>query len=72
ISLFPPCTPMLMLLRQSTPVGIPIWQPIVGLIGVTLFTLAAVWAAGRIFRVGLLMQGKAPNIRDLARWAIRG
>lgn len=72
LSLFPPCTPMLMLLRQSTPAGIPLWQPFAGLIGITVFTIIIVWLAGRIFRVGLLMQGKPPKLRDLARWAVSG
>lgn len=72
ISFFPPCTPMLMLLRQATPSGVPEWQPWVGLAGVILFTLLCVWMSGRIFRVGLLMQGNPPRIRDLAKWAIRG
>jgi ABC-2 type transport system permease protein len=28
----------------------------------------AVWLAARIYRVGLLMYGKRPNLRELARW----
>ena len=27
-----------------------------------------VWAAARVFRVGLLMEGKPPSIMELARW----
>ena len=72
LSLCPPCTPMLMLLRQANPVGIPAWQPWVGLAGTLAYTVFCVWAGGRVFRVGLLMHGKAPKIRDLARWAIQG
>jgi len=72
LSLFPPFTPMLMLLRQSTLEGVPIWQPWVGLLGVFAFTILFVWAGGRIFRVGILMQGKPPRLTDIFRWAIRG
>ena len=72
MSLIPPFTPILMLLRQATPLGIPAWQPWVGLVGVLLFTTVCVWGAGRVFRVGLLMQGKTPRLSDLVRWAVRG
>ena len=72
MSLIPPFTPMLMLLRQAMPGGVPAWQPWVGLAGVLVFALATVWAASRIFRVGILMQGKPPKLAELARWAIRG
>jgi len=72
MSLVPPFTPILMLLRQSTPAGIPAWQPWAGLVGVALFTVLCVWAGGRIFRVGILMQGKPPKPADLLRWAIKG
>jgi len=71
-SLIPPCTPMLMLVRQASPAVIPAWQPWAGLVGILVFTTLCVWAAGRIFRVGILMQGKQPKLTDLARWAIRG
>ncbi len=72
LSLIPPFTPMLMLLRLSTPAGVPAWQPWVGLLGVIAFGALSVWIGGRIFRVGILMQGKAPKLTDLVRWAIRG
>jgi ABC-2 type transport system permease protein len=72
LSLFPPCTPMVMLLRISTPYGVPAWQPWVGLAGMVLFTILSIWVGGRIFRVGILMQGKPPKLADMLRWAIRG
>ena len=71
-SLFPPITPMLMLARQSVPPGIPVWQPALGVVVVLLATLACVYAAGRIFRVGILMQGKGAKVGDLVRWVVRG
>ena len=72
ISFFPPFTPMVMLLRQSMPGGVPGWQPWVGLAGVILCALFITWVAARIFRVGILMQGKSPRLADLVRWAVRG
>jgi ABC-2 type transport system permease protein len=72
LSLFPPFTPMLMLLRQAMPGGVPAWQPWLGLAGVLACTVLMVWAAARIFRVAILMQGKTPKIGELARLAIRG
>jgi len=72
LSLFPPFTPMLMLIRQSTPVSIPMWQPIVGLIGVAIFTALTLWAGGRIFRTCILMQGQKPKVGNLIKYAIRG
>jgi ABC-2 type transport system permease protein len=71
-SFFPPFAPRLMLLRQAMPGGVPAWQPWVALIGIKAWTLVAVWAAARIFRIGIPMQGKPPRIGELVRWAIRG
>jgi ABC-2 type transport system permease protein len=72
LSLIPPFVPTLMTLRMCTPVGIPAWQPWVALAGLLICTIGAIWAGGRIFRIGILMQGKAPTAANLLRWAIRG
>lgn len=72
LSLIPPLTPLLMLLRMATPVSIPLWQPIVGLIGVIVFTVFSVWAGGRIFRTCILMQGQKPKLGNLIKYVVRG
>lgn len=72
LSLFPPFTPILMLLRQAMPGGVPGWQPWVGLAGVLLWTVFMTWAAARVFRVVILVQGKLPKFSQLVQWAIRG
>jgi ABC-2 type transport system permease protein len=72
LSFFPFATPMLMIMRQSVPPGIPAWQPQLGVALVLAMTLLCVWAAGRIFRVGILMQGKGAQMGEMMRWIIHG
>src|SRR5678809_1556633 len=67
MSLFPPFTPLLMMARiiLLTP---PMWQILLG-IGLMLVTiLIAVTFAARVFRVGILMHGKRPSLRELVHW----
>jgi ABC-2 type transport system permease protein len=71
MSFIPPFTPVLMLLRQALPGGVPWWQPWLGLLGVIAYALASVWAAARIFRIGILSQGKTPKFAELAQWVLR-
>ncbi len=72
LSFFPFATPMLMVARQASPPGIPLWQPVLGIVVVLATTVLCVWAAGRIFRVGLLMQGKGARLDEMLRWVFRG
>jgi ABC-2 type transport system permease protein len=71
-SLIPTATPMLMILRVAVPPGIAWWQPALGLVLMLLTTVALVYVAGRVFRIGILMQGKGASVGDLARWIVRG
>jgi ABC-type Na+ efflux pump permease subunit len=70
MSLFPPATPFLMLMRLALQPSPPAWQVGLGVVLTTLTAVATVWAAGKIFRTGLLMQGKAPSFAELARWVM--
>lgn len=72
MSFIPPFTPLIMLLRQSMPGGVPWWQPWVGLVGMIVFAAAVIWAAARIFRIGILSTGKVPKLAELAQWVVRG
>ena len=72
ISLVPMATPMLMTSRMALLPNLPLWQPVLGIVIVLLATLAFVYAASRIFRVGLLMQGKGANIKTMFKWIFSG
>jgi ABC-2 type transport system permease protein len=71
LSLIPPFTPTVMMIRMATPVTIPLWQPILGLGLVILFTIFSVWIGARIFRTAILMQGQKPSFRNLVKYAFK-
>jgi ABC-2 type transport system permease protein len=49
-------------------ISIP-WYELAGtLAGVAATCALCVWLSARIYRVGLLMYGKRPTMRELARW----
>ena len=67
MSIFPFSAPIIMPMRMTvTPV--PTWEIAASLAGVVLACAACIWLAARIYRVGLLMYGKRPSLRELARW----
>ena len=68
LSLVPTAAPFLMLLRISLQPGPPIWQIVVSVIIMGCTAVVVVWAAGKIFRTGLLMQGKSATLAEMARW----
>jgi ABC-2 type transport system permease protein len=72
LSMFPTSAPFLMLLRISIQPGPPLWQVLLSFAIVTVATVVVVWAAGRIFRTGILMQGKSASFGEMLRWVKAG
>jgi ABC-type Na+ efflux pump permease subunit len=68
LSIVPFFAPFAMMLRLALAPGPPFWQVALSVVLLVATTLGVVWSAGRIFRVGLLMQGKPPNLPELLRW----
>ncbi len=68
VSFLPPVNSFGMLLRMSSTSPPPNWQVWlsigIGIVGV----VGAVWFASKVFRIGLLMFGRPPNLATLIRW----
>jgi len=72
MSFIPPFTPMIMLMRQAMPGGVPWWQPWLASVDMIAFAAVVIWVAARIFRIGILSTGKVPKLAELAQWVVRG
>jgi ABC-2 type transport system permease protein len=68
-SFVPPLSPFVMVLRiAAAPEPLPLPQVLLALVWAAACAGGMIWAAGRIFRVGVLMQGKPPSPLQLLRW----
>jgi ABC-2 type transport system permease protein len=66
-SFIPFCTPLIMYVRIA--MHQPPWYEIaLSVLGLVATILAILWFAARIYRVGVLMYGKKPNLPELLRW----
>ena len=65
-SLFPLSSPIVMMVR--IPFGVPMWQVILSVVLLYITAIAVVWLSARIYRVGILLYGKKPTVKDLAKW----
>jgi ABC-2 type transport system permease protein len=66
-SIVPFTSPILMPVRLSM-ISVPWSEIVAGIVVLLLAGGAAVWMAARIYRVGLLMYGKRPTLRELGHW----
>lgn len=67
VSLIPFCSPLLMNFRISL-TTVPPWQIGLSFVLMSLTIVAILWVASRIYRVGILMYGKKPNLPEILRW----
>ena len=65
-SLFPLTSPIVMMVR--VPFGVPLWQEILSVVLLYASAFFMVWIGGKIYRVGILMYGKKPSIKEILKW----
>jgi ABC-2 type transport system permease protein len=67
LSLVPISSPIIMPIRMAV-TGVPPMEMAASLAFLVLGCIAALWLASRIYRVGLLMYGKRPTMREMMKW----
>jgi ABC-2 type transport system permease protein len=67
-SFLPPINPFVMLIRMASSTPPPLWQVWLSIAIGVASVYGALWFAAKVFRVGLLMYGKPPNVRTLIKW----
>ncbi|MBP3228815.1 MAG: ABC transporter permease [Bacteroidaceae bacterium] len=65
-SMFPLTSPIVMMVR--IPFGVPLWEEALSLALLFATSLATVWLGAKIYRVGILMYGKKPSLKELVKW----
>jgi ABC-2 type transport system permease protein len=70
LSTVPFTSPIVMPVRWAA-AAVPLQQVAWSIAILAATVIAITWVAGRIYRVGILMYGKKPGIRELVRW-VRG
>ncbi len=65
-SIFPLTSPIVMMVR--IPFGVPWWEEVLSLGLLFGTSMAFVWISARIYRVGILMYGKKPSLREMLKW----
>lgn len=66
LSFVPPFTPFVMMNRAAGPPEL--WEYILTTVLMVVSVIGAMWAAARVFRVGILLTGKPPRLFEILRW----
>jgi ABC-2 type transport system permease protein len=69
LSFIPPVNTFAMMIRLASATPPPTWQVVATIVIGLAAACGVTWFAAKVFKVGLLMHGKAPNMSTLMRWA---
>jgi ABC-2 type transport system permease protein len=67
VSLIPFCSPLLMNFRISLHMP-AVWEIGLSFVLMSITICAIIWIASRIYRIGVLMYGKRPDLSEIIRW----
>jgi ABC-2 type transport system permease protein len=65
-SFVPFTSPIVMMIRL--PFDVPLWEKLVSVALLYATSIGITWLSGKIYRVGILMYGKKPNIKEMIKW----
>lgn len=65
-SMLPITSPIVMMVR--IPFDVPLWQELLSLAILYGTAIGMTWVAAKIYRVGILMYGKKPSIKEMIKW----
>ena len=68
MSFIPLFTPFVMMNRAAGPP--PLWEYLATTVLMVVSVYLAVRGAGKVFRIGILMTGKPPRLREIVRWMV--
>ena len=65
-SMVPFTSPIVMMVR--IPFEIPLWEKLLSVSLLYASAIGIVWLSAKIYRVGILMYGKKPSIKEMVKW----
>lgn len=65
-SMIPFTSPIVMMVR--IPFDIPLWEKLLSVTLLYTSAIGIVWLSAKIYRVGILMYGKKPSIKEMVKW----
>lgn len=65
-SMIPFTSPIVMIMR--IPYEIPLWQKLVSVILLYATSISLIWISAKIYRIGILMYGKKPQLKEIVKW----
>lgn len=65
-SMIPLTSPIVMMVR--IPFGVPYWQLALSIAILIASFIGITWMSARIYRIGILMYGKKPSVKEMIKW----
>jgi ABC-2 type transport system permease protein len=65
-SMIPLTSPVVMMMRL--PFHVPWWQPVVSVLLLYITAVGVVLVSAKVYRIGILMYGKKPSLKELVKW----
>lgn len=65
-SMIPFTSPIVMMVR--VPFEVPLWKILLSIGFLYISSIGFTWFSAKIYRVGILMYGKKPSIKEMSKW----